>query len=398
MPYEAGRFPERIVALDYDGTLVQDANPEHGQPIPEMQALTDRLRNLGYHLLINTSRDSLAVPTIAETTGIEEVHTGKPIADLYLDDKGLLPPLELVDAFVEQYFDTQKDYLDKLTSGKLDSGYARNMANVPENPEYKERQDEDFRIYIPLTGGMDSTTLWQMGVESGLPLKPIYLKCGQVYADLEIKVAESQARDAGYKLEVIEAEMPFKSYEHILLGRNAVVLYTIASLMKERGEWGEIWFGNLSGESPILNGDKSRRFFNDTQSLLSMRGYDVRICNPLIGMDKPDEVAFWKTRDIDKLVDTKSCFSADKNQCGCCQTCFRKWVAFKTHDIEVRDTFDDPDIATNFAPYVEKYKRVMGKAREEGDYSHYSPARIATTLTAISALEAENNPNITENQ
>lgn len=387
MAYEPGKFPERIIAVDYDGTMVPDQFPDHPEVTDEMRASIARFRELGYHVLINTSRDSLEAPKIAENTGIPEVHTGKPIADLYLDDKGLLPEPHLLEAFVEQYFETQLDYLHKLTAGELTSPYATNIANVPENPEYHEVLDDKYRVYIPLTGGMDSTTLWQMGVESGVALQPIYLRCGQDYADLEEEKASELAEKAGYQLEVVDLQMPFKKFDYILLGRNAAVIYTIASLMKERGQWGEIWFGNLAGESPIHNGDKSRRFFNDTQALLSLRGFDVRVCNPLIGMDKPDEVAFWTSRDIETLVDTKSCFSTEHNQCGECQTCFRKWAAFAVHGRDVSDTFANQDVRISFQPFIDKYKSKMGKALADQNFAHYSPSRISTTLRAIDILE-----------
>lgn len=386
MTYQPGRFEQKIISFDYDGTIVEDENPEHGKMRERAVELIQKLGSLGYTLVVHTARQSLDADHIREVTGINNVQTGKAVADLYIDDKGLFPLDDLTEAYIEQYFETELDYLKKLTAGEYTSPYATNMANVPENPEYQERLDENFKVYLPVTGGMDSVTLWQMAIESGYPVVPMYINAGQEYADQEIEVAQSIVQETGHELEIIDLDLPFKEYKHILLGRNAAVIYTLATLMKERGQWGEIWFGNLAGESPTMGGDKSRRFFNDTQHLLSLRGYDVRIMNPLIGVDKPDEVAYWASRDIQKLIDTKSCFSAEERQCGKCQTCFRKWVAFKTHDIEIRDTFADQDIATNFEEYIEKYKTKMTKALEGDDYSHYSPSRIKTTLDAISQL------------
>jgi 7-cyano-7-deazaguanine synthase in queuosine biosynthesis len=386
MTYMPGEFPNRIVSFDYDGTLVEDSFPEHGELKPEAVELIKKLGDLGYTLVVHTARQSLDADTIRETTGIQNVQTGKAVADLYIDDKGLLPLGDLTEAYIEQYFETQVDYLKKLVAGEYTSPYATNMANVPENPAHKETVDDNFKVYIPVTGGMDSVTLWQMAIESGYPVMPIYIDAGQEYAEQEIEVAQRVVAEAGHELEIINLELPFKEYKHILLGRNAAVIYTLASLMKERGQWGEIWFGNLAGESPTTGGDKSRRFFNDTQHLLSLRGFDVRVINPLLGMDKPDEVSYWQTRDIQKLIDTKSCFSASERQCGQCQTCFRKWVAFKTHGIEIRDTFAHQDIKENFAEYIEKYKVKMTEALDGGNYSHYSPSRIKSTLDAIESL------------
>ena len=386
MAYESGKFEEKIISFDYDGTVVEDGYPEHGELREGMPELIKKLGDLGYKLVVHTARQSLDADHIRETTGIANVQTGKAVADLYLDDKGLLPSVEMTEAYIEQYFETELDYLKKLTAGEYTSPYAQNIANVPENPEYRERLDENFRVYLPVTGGMDSLTLWQMAVESGYPVHPVYIDIGQEYADLEIEVAQEIVSETGHELEIIDLDLPFKQYKHILLGRNAAVMFTLSKLMRDRGQWGEIWFGNLAGESPTVGGDKSRRFLNDTQALLTYAGYDVRIETPLIGIDKPDEVAYWQVRDINKLLNTKSCFAAESRQCGQCQTCFRKWVAFKAHDMDIRETFDSPDIETNFAEYIDKYKQVMGKALEEGDYSHYSPSRIQTTLKAIDSI------------
>lgn len=386
--YKPGEHDRKIIAFDYDGTLTDEDNYPEVEDLPEeTREVLGRLARKGYEIIIHTSRQSLDEPEIREATEVDSVNTGKPVADLYIDDKGLYPgfDINLTEAFIEAYFDTQKDYLDKLVSGELESAYAVNIGNVPENPEYKEPQDKNFRVYIPVTGGMDSLTLWQMAIEAGYDVVPIYIDAGQEYADLEIAHAQETVRQDGHELEVISVEAPFKRFKHILLGRNALVLYTISEIMRERGQWGEIWLGNLAGESPTVGGDKSRRFLNDTQRLLTYRGYDVRIETPLIGMDKPDEVAYWLKRDIKKLVNTKSCFSENSNQCGECQTCFRKWTAFMAHDMDIRDTFD-ADVAVTFQPFVEKYKEVMGKALETGDYTHYSPSRIKTTLEAIERL------------
>ena len=387
MAYDPKRFEQKIIGIDYDGTLNnREFEGEPNVPVENRQFI-EKLREAGYTVLVHTCRQSLDAQDIRDKTGVVDIHTGKPVADLYLDDKGLLPrDWDLTEAFIEHHFNTQRDYLNKLVGGELKSAYATNIANVPENPEHKASTDNNFRVYVPVTGGMDSLTLWQMGIESGYPLHPIYIDAGQEYAELEIKTAKEIVEADGYELEVLTMELPFKKYQHILLGRNAVILYMLAGIMRTRGQWGEIWLGNLAGESPTTGGDKSRRFLNDTQALLSLKGYDVRIETPLIGIDKPDEVAYWKYRDIEKLKNTKSCFAVESKACGECQTCFRKWVAFMAHGMDIRDTFG-ANIEQTFQPYVDKYERVMGEADRDKDYSHYSPSRITTTLGAIAVLK-----------
>lgn len=385
----AHRYKDKIVSFDLDGTLTKESHPSVGEPIKEMIEKAKALEEMGYKVHIHTSRTNVEVDTakVREKTGIQDVFVGKPIADVFIDDRGLLPPADLVDAVVEQKFLSFDELIQGLSSGTLESEYAKNTYNAPENQSIADKADDgSFKVYIPMTGGMDSTTLFHMAVESGYPVHPIYFDFGQPYAKDEITYASTLVEKYGLELEVITKYIDFEKHSYIMLGRNAIIIFWIAKLMRERGEWGELWFGNLAGESPIYGGDKSRKFFNDTQMLLAYKGYNIRICNPLIGMDKPDEVNYWKKRDIETLENTVTCLSDDAPDCGHCQSCFKKWCAFIVNDIDIRDRFKSKDIKKSFEPFVEKYTRVLTQAKREKDYSHYSPAKIEEILSAIKKL------------
>ena len=103
----------KIVAVDFDGTLVEDRFPEIGEPIQVMFQLCKQLKAVGVKLILWTSRDNdspqrnldAAVDfcvdqglifdavnhNIPEVISLFHNDTRKVYADLYLDDKAIPP-------------------------------------------------------------------------------------------------------------------------------------------------------------------------------------------------------------------------------------------------------------------------------------------------------------------
>lgn len=377
---------KNILCFDFDGTLCEDWYPAIGRPNMPIIALMTKLHQQGFYIIVNSSRQTIdyePVQSFLCEYGVpcDQLCLGaKPVADLYIDDKSLWAEPRLLEMLIEQRFMAPDEYMLAMAKERLISAFAKNMYDVPEVGGGKQR-DGRFTIGLAMTGGMDSTTLWKMLEESGLPYRMLYFDMGQVYAKAEqAAICEITGREA----EVYAHPMPFTQHKHILSGRNAIILLHMAYLLTQNGGWGEIWFGNVQGESPVIGGDKSRRFFNDMAVLFAFRGLDVRIVNPLMGMDKTDEVLYWKERDLSVLKKTKSCFAADAGQCGRCQACFLKWTAFASAGVDCSDIFP----ITRFEPYVGKYKHVLAEALANRDFTHYSPGRIRHTLEAIAAYEA----------
>lgn len=382
---------EKIICFDFDGTLTkEDTFPEIGELDQEMVDFINGLFFEGYYIVINSSRDTIfyeQMRFILETNNVRYNQLAlkcKPTADLYIDDKSLyLKNKGLFRTLIDFYFlEGVEDIYKNIACGCLRNRFVENITNVPENPAYKEPTNKGFLTILPVSGGMDSTTLWRMLEESGRDFLPVYVNMGQEYAEIELATIRSLF--PGKEIQELKIDVKFKQFKHILTGRNAIIIFALAELFREKGAWGEIWFGNLQGESPIEGGDKSLRFFNDIQQLLTLMNYDVRVCNPLIGLDKPDEVAYWMDRDIELFKKTKSCFDPEVHQCGKCQTCFRKYVAFKVHGIDLTEQFEEID----FSQHIAKYDVKMREALVKQDFSHYSPSRIQKTLEVIDELKA----------
>lgn len=101
----------KIVAVDFDGTLVEDKFPEIGNPIEPMFDYCKKLKNSGVKLILWTSRDNdsedrnldravefcknMGLEFDAVNENLEELKsmfhndTRKVYADLYIDDKAI---------------------------------------------------------------------------------------------------------------------------------------------------------------------------------------------------------------------------------------------------------------------------------------------------------------------
>jgi len=379
-------YDRRTLAVDFDGTLCRDTrSTEPGQANWDMIDLVNDAAARGWNVVVHSSRPVSHGPAIEQWCRERQLHFhqvacgAKPPADLFIDDAGLFPCLEALDALIA--WKEHDDPLGALGDGTMASHWAIDQDAVPENPDLVPRRRADkYRVVIPVTGGMDSTTLWWMAIEAGLDPAPVYVDVGQEYAAAELEAASSLCRQPVW---LTGTHLP-RRFKHIIPGRNATVIFTVARYMQAAGWWGELWLGNLAGETPAIGGDKSARFMLTTQHLLTVLGYDVHLMSPLRGMDKVDLVRWWQARgQIDLLRNTKSCFDEFARACGKCQTCFRKFVAFTACGVPTPE-FDGAD----WTPHIEKYEPLMRSALDTGDYSRYSPARCRSTLAVIESLRS----------
>lgn len=100
------------IAIDFDGTLVENKFPEIGKPIPQIVEACKLLQNAGCKLILWTSRNGesldIAVKFCQEVLGlsfsavnqnlpeVQEEYGGdtrKVFADVYIDDRAYFPNL-----------------------------------------------------------------------------------------------------------------------------------------------------------------------------------------------------------------------------------------------------------------------------------------------------------------
>ena len=105
----------KILAVDFDGTLVSDKYPEIGSPNEKLFTICKRLRERGVRVILWTCRNNEPLAeavmycylkglsfdavneNIPETQELYGGDTRKVFADVYLDDKALHPYKQLID-------------------------------------------------------------------------------------------------------------------------------------------------------------------------------------------------------------------------------------------------------------------------------------------------------------
>ena len=218
-------FPAPTIAVDIDGTLVPDERALNVGLDGRLRALRS-LAQEGWNIVIHTARPvSRFRETRAQLTsrniGYSTIVYGKPNADLFIDDRGLLLPGEAMEELAHLRASRHEERERPWTvyaRGGTQTAFRRRLHQVGENPAAApDHLDPNFRIVIPLTGGLDSVTAWSMAQELELLTATFYVDWGQEFGPDEIEVARSFDPD----LTVIGEPLRFeRTYRHVQVGRN----------------------------------------------------------------------------------------------------------------------------------------------------------------------------------
>lgn len=343
-------FPAPTIAVDIDGTLVPDERALNVGLDGRLRALRS-LAQEGWNIVIHTARPvSRFRETRAQLTsrniGYSTIVYGKPNADLFIDDRGLLLPGEAMEELAHLRASRHEERERPWTvyaRGGTQTAFRRRLHQVGENPAAApDHLDPNFRIVIPLTGGLDSVTAWSMAQELELLTATFYVDWGQEFGPDEIEVARSFDPD----LTVIGEPLRFeRTYRHVQVGRNPAFQWLVLLHAAEQGWWGEMWTGMHGEEAKIGVGDKSYRFNVTMSQLIAAEGLDFGIQHPLGGMTKTDCVTWLASRGLlQRALDTRTCFSAGHGHCGRCWACFQRWCAFGSAGYEEEHEPTMPDI------------------------------------------------------
>lgn len=207
-------------------------------------------------------------------------------------------------------------------------------------------------FYIPppppplllFSGGMDSFMMWRLLNHP----RCLYVQLGHKYQEREIngiRALQSKARAMGLpELEVRYADRlklgDLEQPDGFIPLRN-LMLAAVAEL--ECPENGSTFIGALKGE---FSTDKSGWFFRSVTSLLTgLSGYEATVKAPYRHLTKTQLVAlylkyFSAPDDREILKTAVGCYATHVPVglvgCGCCTSCFRRWVAMFNNGIEER--------------------------------------------------------------
>ncbi len=259
-------------------------------------------------------------------------------------------------------------------------------ANVPESPLYDPDRfaaiAANYRIIVPWSGGLDSTTAVDLAFEEtqGENIVLFSTTSGQPWDAGERRARHFIKRDVFpmlQSLEHVEAVLPSATttYGHVQVGRNIQIINAAANKLGPP-LWGEVWLGWLHGETHIADSDKSLAVVD------RLTRQTARIHLPLRHHTKADLVAHWIERGlVERAAQLYSCFVGGPTPCGRCQACFRFYVGFAWHDAEHHLSWLPK---ADFSKHITKYRDVMV------NHPHrYTPRRIRQTLHACNRWEAQ---------
>lgn len=197
----------------------------------------------------------------------------------------------------------------------------------PEHPVVKAVTSRPTvsRPLVLVTGGLDSTIAYLRLEKDKRNPVGLYVDFGQPYREAEIAVLREL--HIGYAEHRILLGPRDDAWRHIIPGRNMLALLS-ASEIAQPGT--PIYFSVVHGENPKTGGDKSNRFVRLMRELLP---------NPIQTMTaytKSEWVGLALREGIDPqvLLHTYSCFEGEVGwQCGRCQACLRRFIAFANNDL-----------------------------------------------------------------
>lgn len=404
------KYDSPRVAFNFDTVLYV-----YGKPNYEMIQQAQVLSGMNVYIVVYSDSSTLGferVKSICKKYEIpynQIVTSAYPAADVHIDNPGFYPGNLLIDYVLLQFVHrSEYKYLTHPSGGLETYSELNKISYRTKEFDGVSKSDinaSNFRVYIPFSGGLDSTTLICMAVESGYSFLAYYVDMGQDVAKKEWATAQSIATeyhfDSKLQLKTI-ADVKFLQSKHILFNRNTVIVLELAREMQKNNHTGEIWFGTTAGESPVLGGDKSKEWLQAINKLLHFLQLPAQVVCPVSTMDKSDEIVWLNNHCPGLFEHTDSCFDPETKNCGKCRSCFRKFVAlakaasyssqsdvFQTSQFWIFNKPSYEELIANFLPFAREYHEAMMTAPNSDVY--YSPYRKEYTLELISDIFLDDN-------
>lgn len=255
-------------------------------------------------------------------------------------------------------------------------------------------------LTIMYSGGLDSLIAYNYAKYKGYNPLCLWVNMDHEYANKEkqamysvLDMAEKDQKLKKYVPKIenlsIQGLIPLISKRltnQIIPSRN-VMLATIGAMFT-----GRVWINALAGEENGKEHDKSKRFFDDTSTLLSFTNEFFQnktiIESPFSDMTKSDTIFWALQHGIPKeiLLATSSCYHGSEVKCGKCLTCYKRYTAFLLNGIDEQGYNVNP-LETD---YAKEMKEEIPKAHKAGDYSRFSHARMRDHFRLIQILYGKN--------
>ena len=248
-------------------------------------------------------------------------------------------------------------------------------------------------LVIMFSGGLDSLISYWFAVASRRfdTITCVHVQFGQEYSKKEYE-SITQVGPWFPKVEIIKIDglmqiIARRLSNQIIPSRN-VMLSVIGSMIADT-----VWLGVLDGEQLGKEHDKSDRFFEDTQSLLSFTNEffqpTTTIETPFRHMSKGETIKWALEYGIPQEVmfQTTSCYHPTEPKCGVCLTCCKRALAFMENNIQEPGYSKDPFTSD----YFRELCKEIPKALENKDFSRFTEKRARQFVEIYNILQKENN-------
>ena len=243
-------------------------------------------------------------------------------------------------------------------------------------------------LVICYSGGLDSLISYHYAKASGRfdKITCVHVRFGQAYTDKEY--ASVTRKGEWYPdVEIIDIEglMPLiarRLTNQIIPSRN-VLLSVVGSMIADT-----VWLGILDGEQNGKEHDKSDKFVEDTQNLLSFTNEffqpTTTIEAPFRHMSKGETIQWAIDYGIplDVLFETTSCYHPTELKCSVCLTCVKRHLAFLENGIIEPGYTADP----LQSDYFKELCREIPLAIENQDFSRFTEKRAQQFVELLSSI------------
>lgn len=207
-------------------------------------------------------------------------------------------------------------------------------------------------IFLSLSGGMDSSTVAGMAVETGEDVLAVWFDYGQRHS-VEVHAAQAVAQHYGIELRPMSLprlsspsltegqEVPEGHYAWdtmkatVVQGRNLLFASTLVG-MTQPGD--SVWLGVHTGDHAIYP-DCRPEFIAPLHEAVSS-AYGVSVLAPLLYLSKAEIAA--RGAEIGVPFDlTWSCYKGGEVHCGRCGTCVERAEAFHLAGVDDPTTYED---------------------------------------------------------
>ncbi len=206
-----------------------------------------------------------------------------------------------------------------------------------------------MKTVLLVSGGLDSFIAYHYLIDGGYTVLPLHVNYKGKYSNKELKVVRRLFPDL-----IIDNSLDFTGQEYgekaFLKNRNAYFALLGSKYSNS------ICMAGLKDDNV---GDKSPEAFIQMEKLLTeINGEVYAVFSPFWRMEK-EEIIKWyinQKLSLSDLIKTTSCYHPTFDYCGECPSCFRKYCALLSNNIEyIIPPFINFDLAKKYKDNLDKY-------------------------------------------